>query len=261
MEFRAHALEAGEMQLVSESVNGCGHLRDHTQRHLRDGFARRALIVANSRLHMLDIATPGRTEVLSVEECEWLNILLNSFYVQMRGALDNLAWALHYQWDLLGVGDETDPDVQRRCYLFSNSLLGQLETHLPELTRTLRAQSNWASEFKQLRDPAAHRIPLYAVPGFATVEEAQAANGHWQRSLQLIQRGQFEAALHAAASATQLGRYEPILALLGPSGAEVRSLHAQIETDHTQFRQVSRAVVDGLIRWRANTAMEPSARS
>jgi hypothetical protein len=210
---------------------------------------------------MVDIATPGRSEVLSGEECEWLNILLNSFYVQMRGALDNLAWALHYQWDLLGVGDETDPGVQRRCSLFSKSLLDPLERHLPELARTLRAQSNWADEFKQLRDPAAHRIPLYAVPGFATEEEAQAVNEHWQRSMQLIQDGDVEAALAAAASASQVGRYEPVLALSGPNGSEVRSLHHQIETDHTQFRLVSQEVVGGLIRWRANSAMEPSARS
>ena len=76
MEFKAHAFDADEMSLVVDTREGCGHLREHAQRHLRDGFARRTLIVRNSRLHMVDIAAPGRHEVLSVEECEWLNVLL-----------------------------------------------------------------------------------------------------------------------------------------------------------------------------------------
>ena len=60
------------------------------RQHLWEGFIRRVLLNHTSRLSIERVADPERTEVLNVGSCSELNVHLNSFYIQMRGALDNL---------------------------------------------------------------------------------------------------------------------------------------------------------------------------
>ena len=140
---------------------------DHACRHMREGFARRLLLMQTNRLAMIEIAPLDRTEKLSTYECADLNVHVNSWYVQMRGALDNLSWALHYEWNLLGMGGEDDAKTRRSCYLFTDQFRRAATTKLSVVPAVVEAHVVWAASFKKLRDPIAHRVPMYAVPGVA----------------------------------------------------------------------------------------------
>lgn len=142
----------------------------NARRHLMEGFYRRLGILETNRINIREIADPNRTKNLSPYECGDLNLHLNSYYFQMRGSLDNLAWIVHYELALLGTGDESDLPTRRHCNIFGRNFLKALDKQRPSLKDALSDKRQWERDFKELRDPVAHRIPLYAPPGVINSE-------------------------------------------------------------------------------------------
>jgi hypothetical protein len=233
-----------EYALVQVCQQNVGKLRTGgAQQHLRAGFERRLLLNQTSRLHIENV-TKDRKTVLNTYACSELNVHLNSYYVQLRGALDNLAWILHYESDLLGKGDESDPEVRRKCNLFDGRFLQPLEAVYPALAKFLREKQQWFGAFKELRDPIAHRVPLFAMPGVIREGSAEAARqmelnqdidrAVASKDLDLMRERLFES--------FRVGTYEPWFAQYGPIGYAVRDIRAQIESDHKEFLDVAEAV-------------------
>jgi hypothetical protein len=84
--------------------------------------------------------------------------------------LDNLAWVLQYEWQVLtGVTEEGGRERQA-CYLFGRQFLTALQSRHPDLAFVLNQHGNWASALANLRDPAAHRIPIYVPPSLMTTQ-------------------------------------------------------------------------------------------
>jgi hypothetical protein len=205
----------------------------HAQRHLTLGFQRRLLLNQASRLHLEAVASVARTDVLSTYACAELNVHLNSFFIQIRGGLDNLAWVLHYELQLLGVADESDQATQRKCGLFSGAFLSKLATHRPELAAFLKSKAAWFHAFKERRDPVAHRLPLFAVPGVIREgsPEAMRAAQLQQEILEARVNNDFERLRAALFEAMDTGTYEPWFMQYGLAGYEVRDIRSQVHAD------------------------------
>ena len=124
-----------EMELVHTCQRNANTLTADARRHLCDGFMRRVLLIQTSRIHIEKVATPERKRVLNPYACSELSLHLNSFYIHLRGALDNLAWALHYQFQVLGASDEEHQQTRQRCGLFDSRFLKALESSQPALVR------------------------------------------------------------------------------------------------------------------------------
>ena len=236
-----------ERRLLYESLNLTAHLSNDVQRHLKEGLSRRVLLIQANRLAIRQLADSQRKDALSTYECGDLNIHLNSFYVQMRGALDNLAWALHYQYQLLGAVNEDDFQTRARCQLLQPKFLTALQKHEPRLAHDLSAHLSWAADFRLLRDPVAHRIPLYAVPGVAGPEEKAQIDLKYEEAAAAVKAGDFGASISAIGEAHEIGRYYPVFAMSGPKGIEVRQIHPQVSRDQTSFLSVSQCVVSALV--------------
>lgn len=215
----------------------------HAKRHLREGFARRLLLMQTSRLKMAEFAPLSRQEKLSTYECAELNVHLNSWYLQLRGALDNLAWTLHYEFGLLGPGDEDNVSTRRRCDLFGSDFLKAVRLHLPRLVSVLDERASWAGDLKTLRDPAAHRVPMYAVPGVMFDDdrrefdrlsiEAEAAAK--VKDIETVRARMFDA--------EQLGVYQHVFAMSGNGGIQLRRLPEQLTADFSAFLATAAGVV------------------
>ena len=236
-----------ELELVVACLGARSGLAEGTQRHLKEGLARRILMIQSSRSRILDTASENRVGVLPSGETVEINLHLNAYYFQLRGALDNAAWALHYQYNLLGAVDEDDRNARRLCDLFADSFIEAVNNALPTVAEVLRSEKLWASELKSLRDPVAHRIPLYAVPGVASPAEAAKFSQKWDEVLGAVQRGDMAGGLAQIVEADRIGRYRPIFGQSGPQGTEVREIGPQIDRDHSSFMRVAGTVVDGLI--------------
>lgn len=235
-----------ETKLVETCHSGRSRLADDRARqHLCEGFQRRLLLNQSSRFRIDEIAEPDRTSVLDLGLTAELNVHLNSFYVHIRGALDNLAWWLHYEFAVLGDGDEDDPRTRNQCGLFHESFLKNLEQRWPDLGAFLRSKVQWSKDFKELRDPVAHRVPLFAMPGVIREGSPEA-----QRSLELqgemnraIASGEIDQITGLMFESFRVGTYEPWFTQYGPKEIVVRDLKKQIATDWGEFLDIAKAVL------------------
>jgi hypothetical protein len=80
----------------------------NARRHFNEGFVRRHYMLQSSRLFLCLHCSQSRKEPLSPYEATDCAIHLNAYYLNLRGALDNLAWVLQYEWQLLGNHSVSD---------------------------------------------------------------------------------------------------------------------------------------------------------
>jgi hypothetical protein len=115
------------------------------------------------------------------------------------------------------------------------------------LASTLRQHSNWAGELTELRDPAAHRVPIYVPPSVINSQEqvdkfrrieAQADKPPSERGDRPISD------IYREAQA--VGTFVPVMILSTPQGLEPREVGAQVRHDHDKYLTIASAVVDAL---------------
>ena len=200
----------------------------------------------SSRIRIREETRPPRKKALDHYVATELGTHVNAYYLNLRGALDNMAWALIYELSLKSPVNEDSGKIRQYCDLFGKEFLGDLKKARADLADLLGDKLDWSRNLKQFRDPAAHRIPLYIPPGVLREEEVEefrridelAAKDKEERG----GRSRYEVLLEARS----LARFEPILVASTASGLRVYSLPGQLAQDHINFLEVAGAVVRGL---------------
>lgn len=177
--------------------------------YLRYGLLRRLKTIRAEFRNIFDLAPPEREVPLVSGEGNELDRSLNLIYLNLRGCIDNLAFAL---LDLVNHPDNPSPVEPRRVDLFRAPVLGRW---LGQLEPILRELADWHTEIKSRRDPAAHRIPLSVPPAFLTEDEAGAYQGIWDEyfasSIEEYSGSAPEEPIRDPEVASQsLGRFSPV---------------------------------------------------
>ena len=220
------------------------------KRHVREGFNRRLLMMQVSRIFLREQTM--RTETLGTL-WEELNVHLNSYYLNLRGALDNLAWAMKYEFDLLPEIDEQRVRGRSRCNLFGSEFQELLKRDHSQLAQMLFDLAYWQKELSNLRDPAAHRIPLTAVAGVISSPKELEEFRH-RESLSGRPADQLEGRSRSyyLRQAQMVAKYHPLFALSTTTGLEVRQIPVQVAEDHRHFLQVAQATLQELLSLRGS---------
>lgn len=134
---------------------------------LQFGVARRLRMMWDAYRWIIFNISPNRKQPLSQELVNGATRDLNILYINIRGIIDNFAWALLHERG----SSETKTKKGTAVNLFWNKFnsdpnFGSLK---PEIDRL----SDWFSEIKKKRDPAAHRIPLCVPPAILNPEQAE----------------------------------------------------------------------------------------
>lgn len=87
-------------------------------------------------------------------------LYINSFYINLCGVLDNLAYVLVYELHIEGLN-------KFQVSLFGKILLSKLkDQRIREvLANQSKKHSEWYENLRTIRDPAAHRIPITFASG------------------------------------------------------------------------------------------------
>ncbi len=217
------------------------------RRHFNEGFVRRHYMLQSSRLYLCHYWSQGRKEPLSPYEATNCEIHLNAYYLNLRGTLDNLTWVLQYEWQLLAGVSEDRGRERQACYLFRREFLAALKSKRPELAFVLEQHGDWARELANLRDPAAHRIPLYVPPSLMTTQaqidefrriEAQADAPPSERGDVAISE--------IYRKAQKVADFVPVMIISTSQGLKMGSISEQVRYDHDKYLTIARAVVDAL---------------
>jgi hypothetical protein len=220
------------------------------KRHLSEGVARRLFLLGGSVQTIDTLAFTGRQQVLTPTESEDLNLHLNSFYVHVRGVLDNLAWALHYSHRILGERDEDDVKTRLQCVLNNRTFRAGLRRVDPNLDGRLAEADPWMDELRDFRDPVAHRIPLYAVPGMTEEggDDERRYRALWDEVSEMAERRAPVAEMwERVAAAFAVGTFVPVIARAEPNGMRVMPLRQQVEGDYRRLLTITRTVLTSLL--------------
>lgn len=135
--------------------------------HLVYGVARRAGDIRLAMREIVQTSPVGRTKPMVSEEVDVVSRALNTIYINIRGSLDNLAWAVIEKNGGLQTAGLNPAEVD----LFGRKFR-KIEAWKP-LTEALADMADWTMELARLRNPAAHQIPLAVVP--AAMDENEGA--------------------------------------------------------------------------------------
>lgn len=179
VEVMTHAIQAAQAYEGSDAAH-----------QLTQGFGRRLKFIWLSIRSLLSVCPPDRTKPMASDDVETTARDLNVIYINIRGCLDNLAWALPIAFGYTGLIKPMAVD------LFSAKYLSKIGGD--DLNSIIDPYRTWAMDLADRRNPAAHRIPLSVPPSILD----RTTGGEFQRAYQ-----RFEEAQSAAIAACRAGHY------------------------------------------------------
>ena len=131
----------------------------------------------NIRIYIIQENILGIYEALKSENSQKLTMNINSFYMHIKGILDNLASIIDkkYEMNIHFMSIDLRKDKFKKILNKKN----------PDLYQFLDDYSEWLDEIKNKRDPIAHRKPLYIPPGIITSKEEQQKLNDINRKMEL----------------------------------------------------------------------------
>ncbi len=244
--YNDSAFLAQESDVMHAVVTSSGHLNNESKRHVKRGFDRRLGMLESSRIFLRENCEVGR-DTPNPYLLDTIQLHLNSYYVNLHGALDNLGWALHYHFSLFADIDEQAGKNTNRINLFDRRFRNALAAHAPSLSNFLKNKGDWSRQLARWRHPAAHRIPLYVPPGILTEEQAE----EFKRLEDLAgmddeaRKGERRVAILERAHG--LGTFCPWFICEDKAGTlEVYALPVRIAEDHATFLEISVTTIAAL---------------
>lgn len=216
------------------------------QTHLIYGAGRRFDIIQLNFHGIAKIADQKRTAPLANEEQTELNMHLNSLYLHVRGVIDNLAWALSHESGILGTVDESSTKDRRKVGLFNSDFQKKLIDQFDNLCQILMEKKEWSKTLKDLRDPIANRIPLYAVPAVVDAEEAKEYEDKLIQMTEAINNLDFKRSDSLFEELNRIGTYSPVFHHSDDSRQSIYPVNVQVEQDLDHLTELTQKVLNCL---------------
>jgi hypothetical protein len=213
---------------------------DRAKHYTQFGVGRRLRMIFAAYQRVFSTVAADRTEPLHLNEMASVSNDLNMIYINLRGALDNYAWAIYFEKDLPKTKKLTDMEVG----LFNNAFRNH-KTVEP-LKPTLDGELDWNSSLKSRRDPSAHRMPLYVPPAVLNEEQAARHQAIWAERTAAIENGEFEKDNELAEEQSKLGTFTPHF-MHDPTG-EGLPIYKTIPEDAGKLITLGRSLNDFLLK-------------
>ncbi len=169
--------------------------------HLRmGGLFKRYYMMETSRVYFDKVISDDETKLHIVED---MAIHVNSFYVNLRGGLDNIGFILNYEFNLELENNKID--------IFKGKDFKKVvKKFLTDYDSIINQYSNWYAEFLKYRDTAAHRFPIYIPPNVLTNYEEEAEYKRLEKlENDFMSRGDFTTATNYRIRKKMIGSFKP----------------------------------------------------
>jgi hypothetical protein len=188
--------------------------------------------------------TYNRANQLTYELTVELNIDFNAYYLNVCGALDNLAWLLAFELQLKPDLDEENGRHRHFVALFGKEFLDALQNRNSHLADQLRRGDDWNREMRSLRDPAAHRIPHYIPPGVQTSATAERREVLEKEAAAAADMQDWPRWTSLQTEVRALAVYEPLVISSNVDALQPHLLPELMLRDQEAFIQVARCVLE-----------------
>jgi hypothetical protein len=212
--------------------------------HLKGGLGCRHYILRHCREYIERTCFTSTDKPLSAETATEAALHLNGYYLNLRGALDNLAWMLQMEIQVFPSITESSSG-RRNIDLFGKLFLDTLEKKSSIHARPIIALKQWGLDLAKFRDPAAHRIPLYVPPGIMTSQEQVA---EFRRLDELSGASEDELGgerrIEIMLEAQRVGSFTPVFCVTSRDGIQLYSIPGQVIFDHRRYLHLARKVLE-----------------
>lgn len=126
------------------------------------GFMRRYYLISHCIERIFEIYPPSRTEILKEEERGDITAFLQVIYINIYGAIDNLAWIVNFEKNI-GL----EKKEKGKINLFNKEINKYFTEDFNDYLKNNKEGGfkNWYDTFcKDFRHSLGHRIPLYVPP-------------------------------------------------------------------------------------------------
>lgn len=172
--------------------------------YLKYGLGRRTLMIFHAfRKLFLDIP-PNRTEPLTSDELRTHSNNINLIYMNIRGSLDNIGWAMCHE--CFGEDLGFIKNKQKIDALYMDKIQ---KDKFRNYIRKVNHLREWYSNLKEKRDPVAHRIPLSIPPSGLTNEEGKEYDNLIDEALRCAIERDFNSSSEKFAQIEKLGVFVP----------------------------------------------------
>lgn len=186
------------------------HLVERARKHLHRGFLIRVNMLEESVL-TLDGKLRNANGPLSSYLATQLTLLLNAYYLNLAGSLDNLAWALVYHHELEININEDDPKQRKFAQLLDKNFLQKIKQRgLTSLHSKIQEFRDWYWDMREFRDPAAHRIPVLVPGAIYTEKDIVEMNRLEAEAAELFAKGNRTEGMKTFRQIYQLGEQRPV---------------------------------------------------
>ncbi len=222
-----------------------------TQRYLRFGFNMRLLHIKELNFQLNNaIKKDGNNRNDPYTTCK-LNIALNAFYLNLIGALDNLAWAIQHEFSII---NQKDMKNKFNISLFNKTFQKQLALIDKKYLAEIQEFTEWFSDLKEFRDPAAHRMPLYCPPGILTTEHTKT----YAKAKKELESKDFikdhESYMDSFYDLNNIGTFKPVFCVFSSSGDKIYPLFRTTKSDYEPFWKISISSYQFFIRNSPNSS-------
>jgi len=214
------------------------------QDNLSYGAGRRILVIRTNYISINEIGYPNRSDPLNPEESVVLELHLNSLYFHLSGLLDNLAWAVILESSIFSPFNEHNGKDRRRVGLFKDEFLRKIQNIKSGiLYQELQSKLDWYRQLADLRDPLAHRIPLYVTPAILTERQKEKYRQLAIRIKECMAKDDFEEVEKAFKQQETLGTYGGLFVNVENGDWQKYPITSQIEKDLENLIEIGNAVV------------------
>lgn len=172
-----------------------------------------------------------------------LTLLINAYYLNLAGSLDNMAWAIAYHHSLWDPIDESDWKQRKDEQLMRKQFLDAISAKgLSSLKSLLSSQIAWYWEMREFRDPAAHRIPITVPCAIYTDSDISEMERLDSESANAIENGEHAAGREIFRKLSLLGHGMPVF-ISESTSDRLYDLAAQVNQDHVHWHRVVEALL------------------
>jgi hypothetical protein len=207
------------------------------QEYARQALGRRLDEMSRSIAFVFELLPPEKEDIPERDSRIAATMLLQSFFINVQGCLDNLAWIWVYE---TGLEDPDGGEMRRGLVGLGRDYRYLMKTFSDGFRTYVRGLKKWMKHISEFRDTVAHRIPLYIPPYIIDDKDVAEYNRLGQEVNAAVSRGDMEAYDTLRKQQDALGKYRPWMNHSPTEGSPVCVFHPQILQDFVTIDEITR---------------------
>jgi len=222
---------------------------ERAQEYARQGLGRRIDEMNRAIEFIFDILPPEQEAAPETYNRVVTTMLLQSYFMNVQGCLDNIAWIWVYETN---QKDRDGGTLKRGLVGLGDGHRYLMRSFSCSFRAHIRGLRKWFRHVAEFRDSAAHRIPLYVPPYFILGADASEYERLGREASSAYQRDDFDAYDKFRERQDALGRYRPIISHSPVEGSPSCVFHKQVLQDFMTIDEITQKLLVEIDNFKPN---------